>query len=76
MTVGGDTRSALADPREERAAVLIARAWLEDRPDARLRVRITFTHDIRSAEREMTVVSTVDDACAAVRCWLESLLLP
>jgi hypothetical protein len=58
----------------DRAAVLAARAWLEDGDPGRLRVRMTTTADVTEGDSRTVVVMTVDSACEVVREWLEALL--
>lgn len=59
---------------EERAQVMILRAWVEAGSQPRLRVRITqVTHDRRS-EPATSAAVTIDYVCALVRAWLEGLL--
>jgi hypothetical protein len=56
----------------EQAGVLILRAWLEGRSGDRLRVRVTRVLDGR--ELPVTATASIDDACAQVRTWLETLV--
>jgi hypothetical protein len=55
----------------EPAAILVMRAWTEG--DGALRVRVLELHELRNETRTLGVAATVDDACAIVRTWLESL---
>ena len=62
---------------QQRTAVLVLRAWVEDERDQGLRVRI-----IRIAPNRMGATTepvniasaTVDGVCATVRAWLEELM--
>jgi hypothetical protein len=56
---------------EARVAVAVLRAWNEERSDVPLRIRVTRRQDVTSPDEESTVVSSVEDACALVREWLE-----
>jgi hypothetical protein len=51
---------------------LVLRGWLEPDANPALRIRIVEV-DRNSTERPLTVTSSVDDACKAVRDWLEVL---
>ncbi|PPK67159.1 hypothetical protein V5P93_003496 [Actinokineospora auranticolor] len=55
----------------DRAATLILRAWVEPTAAPGLRVRIIPLTD--AGPDNPLVVSTVDEACAAVRGWLDGL---
>ena len=59
---------------EERTAVLILRAWMEDDADPPLRVRITRTGRDRVAEPVSSASVTIEGTCMVVRAWLEHLL--
>lgn len=62
---------------EERAEVLVLRAWVESSGTQRLRVRITrMTWPIQgtTVEPMRTASATVDGVCATVRAWLEGLV--
>ena len=54
--------------------MLVVRAWVEDFPEGTLRARITQTLDIALPGEVVTVTSSVDELCAAVRAWLEAFL--
>ncbi|MDX6392226.1 MAG: hypothetical protein QOJ73_3289 [Streptosporangiaceae bacterium] len=56
----------------ENARSLVLRAWLE--PDARpfLRVRV-IELEPGDGERSVIVTASVDEACGAVRSWLDAL---
>jgi hypothetical protein len=58
---------------EERAQIMILTAWLEAHHH-RLRVRATRVGQDRADQPVRSAASTVDDACALVRAWLEGLL--
>jgi hypothetical protein len=51
---------------------LVLRAWLEPGVPPRLRVRLAEVPPGRS-ERPIVVTASVDEACLAVRVWLEAL---
>jgi len=51
---------------------LVLRAWLEPGVPPRLRVRVVEISPSRG-ERPMVVTTSVDEACRAVRNWLEAL---
>jgi hypothetical protein len=51
---------------------LVLRAWLEPHVSRRLRIRIVEI-DPGLSERPVVVTASVDDACRAVRRWLEAL---
>lgn len=51
---------------------LMLRAWLEPGVPPRLRARVVEIAPGR-AERSVVVTASVDEACAAVRIWLETL---
>jgi hypothetical protein len=51
---------------------LVLRAWLEPHASPRLRIRIVQI-DPGLGERPVAVTASVDDACRAVRRWLEAL---
>jgi len=57
---------------EERAQVMILRAWVE--VGHRLRVRVTHVTHEQVREPVQCATSTIDGACALVRTWLEGLL--
>ena len=54
---------------------LVLRAWLEPGIPPHLRARIVEIAP-RLGERPVLVTTSVDDACRAVRNWLEMLLAP
>jgi hypothetical protein len=51
---------------------LVLRAWLEPHASPSLRIRIVEI-DPGPSERPVVVTASVDDACRAVRRWLEAL---
>jgi hypothetical protein len=51
---------------------LVLRAWLEDGIPPRIRVRVVEIGP-GPGERPMVVTASVDEACRAVRNWLENL---
>jgi hypothetical protein len=57
---------------EERAQVMILRAWVED--GHRLRVRVTQVTQDQAREPVQGAASTIDGVCALVRTWLGGLL--
>jgi len=62
---------------QQRAAVLVLRAWVEDESPQSLRVRIIrIEPDSKSAttERVSSASATVDGVCATIRVWLEELM--
>lgn len=54
--------------------VLVMRVWLEGEPPTALRARLTTSIGIGDAEHPGTAVATVDEACAAVRRWLNDFV--
>jgi hypothetical protein len=56
------------------AAILVARAWLEDGDVERLRVRLTATLHESGGTPRTVVVASVEEACAEFRQWLETLV--
>ena len=62
---------------QQRTAVLVLRAWVEDESPQGLRVRIIrIEPDSKSAstERVISASATVDGVCATIRVWLEELM--
>jgi hypothetical protein len=55
---------------EERAAVLVIRAWVEG---TRLRARIVQTRDIESVKTAESVAGSEEEVVKAVEEWLRSL---
>jgi hypothetical protein len=54
----------------ERTGVLVIRAWIEgERPS--LRLRITWTLDVSDPVEQSATTTSVEEACAVVRRWLE-----
>jgi hypothetical protein len=62
------TIDRVEDAEAGRFAVLVLSLWVEDDPGRRLRIRLTYR---KGAERETTVVASIDDAVDVVRSWLE-----
>lgn len=56
---------------QPRAATLVVRAWHEPDDDPRLRVRVVEIPPPPAAERTLCVTTSAEEACAAVRAWLE-----
>lgn len=54
--------------------IAVLRAWLETGTEPRLRVRITETTDPVDDQPTATVVASADEACVAIRRWLDRLL--
>jgi hypothetical protein len=61
-------------PAHDRAAVLIVRAWLEGDQEVGLRARILEVQDLAWTVRTATTAGSVDEVCAAVCSWLQTLL--
>lgn len=61
-----------ATPRSGDVRSLVLRAWLEPGVPPRLRARVVEIGPGRG-ERPMVVTASVDEACRAVRNWLETL---
>jgi hypothetical protein len=59
---------------DDRAGVLVLRAWIEDDDEHPLRVRITRTVRGRVTEPCTSASATIDGVSAVVRAWLEELL--
>ena len=59
-----------------RTAVLVVRAWVEDHPTAPLRIRLTDASEAGAPEPTTTAFASIDEACEAVRRWLEDSLRP
>lgn len=53
---------------------MILRAWIEPGHQRRLRVRIIRMGSEADSPPVTSAATTVDEACAAVRAWLEELL--
>ena len=60
-------------PRE-RTGLILVRAWIEGDDRSTFRVRITQRMDVTENEQTILAVVTVDEACEAVRLWLELFL--
>ena len=56
---------------QERTAVLVVRAWTEDR---KLRARITHTRDIGSARTVETAAGSSEEVVRVVEEWLRSFV--
>lgn len=54
--------------------MLVIRAWVEDHPTAPLRAVVTEALDV-GHESSRQAFGSVDAVCAAVRAWLEDLVL-
>jgi hypothetical protein len=62
---------------QEKAGVLIVRVWLEgSHGDPRLRIRIIGRADLDRYGQETRSASSVDEALAYVRDWLEAFAGP
>jgi hypothetical protein len=59
---------------EDRAGVLILRAWVEDDDEHRLRVRITRTAQDFVTEPITSASVSIEGICMVVRDWLEHLV--
>lgn len=77
MSVNDEDRplnaSLRPDQRETqppRAAVLVARVWLED---GELRGRVTHTVDIEQGPEELSFVRHAEEVMAVVRHWLDAV---
>lgn len=64
----------MATEASERSAVLVVRAWIEGDPSIGLRVRVTEAVDNAAPEYLVTTAANIDDVCAGIRSWLESLI--
>jgi hypothetical protein len=62
------------DTEGERHELMILRAWLEAGAMQSLRVRITRVSHDRPNQPEIIAMASIDDVCALVRRWLETLL--
>ncbi len=62
----------MSQPGDGNIRSLVLRAWLEPGIPPQLRVRLVEITQGR-AERPVLVTASVDDACRAVRNWLEAL---
>jgi hypothetical protein len=58
----------------ERTGVFVARAWLEEEPEVRLRVRIMHSAALGTGEQQVRIVATPDEVVAAVREWLDAFV--
>ena len=63
-----------ASESDERAGMLVLRAWVEDHDEHPLRVRITRTVQGRMTEPVTSASVTIEGICTVVRAWLEDLL--
>jgi hypothetical protein len=62
----------VAGPRSGEMRSLVLRAWLEPGPPPHLRTRIVEIALGRS-DRPVLATTSIEEACAAVRNWLETL---
>jgi len=62
------------EPASEYVAAAVVRAWTEAGAPGALKIRITT--DVDGQFRTVGVASSIDNACAIIRAWLESLVLP
>jgi hypothetical protein len=58
---------------EERAGVMILRAWAEPDHEDRLRVRIIQLTQGESVGPVVQACTSIDEVCAAIRAWLLGL---
>ena len=61
-----------AAPRSGEMRSLVLRAWLEPGPPPHLRTRIVEIA-LGRGDRPLLATTSIDEACAAVRDWLETL---
>jgi hypothetical protein len=62
------------DPRHSSAGpegTLIIRAWLEDRSDSALRIRMVGRLDLDLDDQDTAAAATIEEVLAYVRAWLE-----
>lgn len=63
----------MTDPKRERTAVLVVRAWTG--PDsATLRARVTRTLDVAADQGVTSVLTSVEEVIAEVKDWLQAFL--
>jgi copper(I)-binding protein len=62
------------EPASEYVAAAVVRAWIEAGQPGALKVRITT--DVDGQLRTVGVASSIDNACAIIRTWLEGLVWP
>jgi hypothetical protein len=57
----------------EMLGAAVIRAWIEEGPPRRLKIRVTSKADVDEPEMTVGVTADVDTACALVRDWLEGI---
>lgn len=57
-----------------RTGILILRIWIEVRASDGLRIRVTETLDAGGLERSVATVCNADEACGAVRTWIDAFV--
>lgn len=71
MTTGWDTDEVTVARARDDGGLLILRVWREDDGAEGLRVRITQADDVAQPETEVTSTTSVEEAVAVTRDWLE-----
>lgn len=71
MTSGWDTGSVTVAHVRDDGGLLILRVWREGDGAGALRVRVTRADDVAQPETEVTVTTSVEEALAVTRRWLE-----
>lgn len=72
MTMG----NAPDDPDPGRVGAIVLRVWREgSASDARLRIRLTGRDDVTQDVEDVASASTIEDALACIRDWLEQFSL-
>jgi hypothetical protein len=71
VTVSADAFLVASNPNE-RMAVAVVRAWIEEDARGTMKIRVTSVSRIGSEAATLGVASEIDEACALVRGWLEA----
>lgn len=59
---------------EDAFGVAVVRAWIERGPPQVLKVRVSTAPDLGSAPKTVGVTSSIDEACALIRDWLDRMV--
>jgi len=74
VACAGRAKMRHVEPVSEYVAAAVVRAWTEAGAPGALKIRITT--DVDGQFRTVGVASSIDNACAIIRAWLESLVWP
>lgn len=64
----------MSHAEDERAGVIVVRAWVDTGASSGLRARVTASRDLSCDEQTIAVAASVADVVAAVRDWLEAFV--